>query len=76
MGRVHALDLDDATFPTFSNPTRSPSEVSSWGAGVNWYLNRNVKLALSYENTAFEGGAPTGDRTSERGLFGRIQFAF
>ena len=29
---------------------------------MNWYLNGNVKTALNYERTSFDGGAAAGGR--------------
>jgi phosphate-selective porin OprO and OprP len=77
VGRVHALDIDEAAFPTFADPARSASAAHAWAVGLNWYLNSNVKLVLDYEQTRFTGGAVNGaDRTRENALFGRVQFAF
>jgi phosphate-selective porin OprO/OprP len=52
--------------------------------GLNWYLNRNIKLSLDYDNTAFDGGAGTAtttaydvkNRQTEQALFMQAQFAF
>ncbi len=74
--RVHQLRLDDDAFPRFADPTASARSARAWAAGLNWYLNPNVKLVLDYERTRFAGGAKTGDRAPERALFSRIQFAF
>ena len=77
VGRVHALEIDKDAFPTFADPARSASAANAWAVGLNWYLNSNVKLVLDYEQTRFTGGAANGaDRTSEKALFGRVQFAF
>ena len=46
------------------------------GAGVNWYLNRNVRVSLDYETTRFEGGAAVGDRADEDVIFTRFQVSF
>ena len=41
---------------------------------MNWYLNRNIKLQLTYDQTSFEGGAPGGqDQDDEKILFTRFQ---
>ncbi|HEX6560105.1 MAG TPA: porin [Longimicrobiales bacterium] len=76
VGRVHALDIDDAAFPTFADPTRSASAAHAWGAGADWYWNRNVKLVVNYEHTRFDGGAATGDRPAETIIFTRLQFSY
>ena len=76
-GRIHALDLDDATFPTYADPARSVASARAWAAGLNWHLNQNVKVALDYQRTEFEGGAASGaDRPAEQGLLTRLQLAF
>jgi phosphate-selective porin OprO/OprP len=74
--RVHELRVDDAAFPIYADSTVSARSARAWAAGLNWYLNPNVKLVLDYERTRFAGGAKTGDRAPERALFSRIQFAF
>jgi phosphate-selective porin OprO/OprP len=74
--RYGVLDIDDATFPTFSDPKKWGTREQSLGAVLNWHWNRNVKLPLSYEHTVFKGGASGGDRTPENVLFQRIQIAF
>jgi phosphate-selective porin OprO/OprP len=74
--RVAALDMDEDTFPSFANPATSASGVEQWTIGINWYLNRNLKLNLNYENFEFEGGAADGDRPAERVILARLQIAF
>ncbi|HEY0305582.1 MAG TPA: porin, partial [Longimicrobiales bacterium] len=74
--RMHALAIDDATFPLLADPARSASEARAWGVGINWYLNQNVKLVVNYDRTTFEGGgANDTDRQRETAVFSRIQFA-
>ncbi len=50
-------DVDDKAFPLFANPASAASVADSVGLGLNWYLNRNLKVMLDYERTEFEGGA-------------------
>jgi phosphate-selective porin OprO/OprP len=54
---VGELDLDNAAFPIFADPTQSATRALSWGVGLNWHLNRNVKLQFNYIHTDFAGGA-------------------
>jgi phosphate-selective porin OprO/OprP len=55
--RVGELDVDNAAFPIFADPTQSATRALSWGVGLNWHLNRNVKLQFNYIHTDFAGGA-------------------
>jgi phosphate-selective porin OprO/OprP len=76
--RYSKLDVDNDVFPDFADEARTASEARSWAVGVNWYLNRNVKLQVNYEQTDFE----TADRTTpfldkgEKVIFARAQVAF
>ena len=75
--RYSALDIDDKTFPTYANPDRAVSGIQSWAIGLNWYLTRNLRSSLTYEQSAFDGGAAKGaDREDEDILFARFQVSF
>ena len=75
--RYHVLSIDDATFPTYANPSRAVSEIQSVGIGLNWYLSRNLKTALTYEVSSFDGGAADGaNKADEEYLFARFQLTF
>lgn len=74
--RYSELSIDDATFPTFANPTNTPSKTRAWGVGVNWYLAKGIKTVLDYEHTTFTGGAGTADREAENFVVTRIQYSF
>ena len=74
--RYSELKVDDATFPTFANLASSARSAKAWAGGLNWYLNRNVRLLFDYEVTKFEGGATAGDREDEKIFFSRFQIAF
>ncbi len=75
--RYGVLEIDEDAFPVFANPNSAASEAASYALGVNWYLNSNVKVALNYTDTRFEGGAAGGtDRNDEKTVFTRLQLAF
>jgi phosphate-selective porin OprO/OprP len=63
----------------FANPTVTPRRAHEWIGGVNWYLNRLVRLSADYGNTNFLGGATAaqgGNRPSERVFIIRFQINF
>jgi phosphate-selective porin OprO/OprP len=74
--RVGELDVDDDTFPTYASPDASASKAFSWGLGVNWHLNRNVKVSLNYDQTDFKGGTTDLLVKGEKAIFTRAQIAF
>jgi phosphate-selective porin OprO/OprP len=77
VARANALTVDDAAFPVFANLDASARQATAAGAGLNWYLNRNVKIAADYELTRFDRGALAGaDRPDEHAVFTRFQIAF
>jgi phosphate-selective porin OprO/OprP len=76
VARYNVLEIDKDSFPVFSNPQSSAQKASAWAAGLNWYLNRNVKIMLNYEQTAFKGGAASGDRQDEKAFLTRFQIAY
>ena len=85
VGRYGDLHIDPTAFSgstttRFADPTTSAQEAREWGIGLNWYLNKNVKLLIDYEQTVFDGGAGTAlnvqDRETERVLITRAQFTF
>jgi phosphate-selective porin OprO/OprP len=60
----------------FALPATTPRHSHEWVGGVNWYLNRLVRMSVDYGNTNFGGGAVTGNRLSERVLLTRFQINF
>jgi phosphate-selective porin OprO and OprP len=63
----------------FASEATSPRRAHEWVGGVNWYLNRAVRISLDYGNTNFEGGAVAalgGNRPAERALLQRFQFNY
>ncbi len=85
VARVQQLSLDSNAFDRFGGAATtyatpgSAHEATSWGVGLNWYLNANLKLNLDYESTTFRGRTPAaGVATSapEHVILSRVQFSF
>lgn len=89
VGRVSQLNVDEAAFPVFADPTTSAHEALSWAVGVNWWLNRNIRVLTSFSYTTFEGGGSvdpanpgtlvppaTVNAQDEKAFFTRVQLAF
>jgi phosphate-selective porin OprO/OprP len=77
VARVGELEIDEDAFPVYADPSVSAHGARSWGLGLNWYLNANLKLVFNHTWTDFDGGAPLGaDRPDEKAFFSRVQVAF
>jgi phosphate-selective porin OprO/OprP len=83
VARVQQLTLDNNAFQRYGGSSfataGSAQAATSWGVGVNWYLNANVKLNLDYESTTFSGGTQAAGATSstpEHVILSRVQFSF
>lgn len=74
--RYHKLEVDSDAFPVFADPAKAARTARAWAGGINWHLNRHVKVAANYERTAFERGGATGDRETEKVLLTRFQVAY
>jgi phosphate-selective porin OprO and OprP len=74
VARYGQLEVDGDSFTNnFANPKTSARRAKEWVVGINWYLNRNIKLVLDYANTDFRGGAASGDRPTEKAIVSRLQ---
>lgn len=72
--RYSELNLDSGAFTSGLFDSRHAArKAQDFGVGINWYLNRNIKLQLDYNQTHFNGGT---DRVDENVLFSRAQIAF
>jgi phosphate-selective porin OprO/OprP len=77
VARYGELDIGPEAFDQgFASVATSASKASAFGAGFNWYLTSNAKLALDYNRTAFDGGAAVADREDEQALFTRFQISY
>ena len=80
VARYADLDIDNAAFPIYANPATSASEAKAWAVGLNWYLNRNIRVNASFSRTTFGGkinpAAATVVRQPEEVFFTRVQLGF
>ncbi len=75
--RYSQLRIDGSAFPLFANPATAPQQAKEQAIGMNWYLNRYVKLETDYEHTGFRMASSTViPLHSENVLMNRIQLAF
>ena len=75
--RFGGFDVDDDAFPVFANPASSATEAFSWGLGLNWHLNKHVKVSVNYDQTDFKGGSATDLLgKGEKAVFTRAQISF
>jgi phosphate-selective porin OprO/OprP len=75
-GRVSELEIDDAAFPVFADPSAAVRRARTYGVGLNWSLVPGVRLMADYVETHFRGGSGTGDRPAERTIMTRFQHSF
>jgi phosphate-selective porin OprO and OprP len=81
VARYADLDIDDAAFATVPFAAAgSASEAKAWSVGLNWYLNRDIRVNASFSRTTFERGStatPTAIVAQpENVFFTRVQLAF
>lgn len=77
VGRYEELHVDSGAFPTYASPATSASDAHAWSAGLNWYLNNDLRANVSFSRTVFTGGGGgTVTGQSENVLFTRMQLAF
>ena len=75
--RIGQTNIDDKTFTNFADSNIAARKASSYGGGVNWHLNENLKLMANYDFTQFEDGADNSEnRPDEHAVFARTQFRF
>jgi phosphate-selective porin OprO and OprP len=80
IARYHEISFDRHAFDggpdSFASLQSSVTRARAVGAGVNWYLNLNVKVQLDYEVTRFQGGGVNGNRPAERVLLSQFAVIF
>ncbi|HEU5070220.1 MAG TPA: porin [Verrucomicrobiae bacterium] len=72
VARATELDVDNGAFPTFASAATSPSRARSYGGGINWYLNPQVRFSADYNWTEFSGAS----LRDEHAIITRVQFRF
>ena len=62
----------------FASEAASAERAKAWGIGLNWYLNRWLKMQLNFDRTRFDGGGglDQDDRDTESVVFVRWQVAY
>jgi phosphate-selective porin OprO/OprP len=76
-GRYNEIDLDSDSFPLFADRNVSAGRAQGWTAGLNWYLNRYVRVMVDFDHTWFHGGRVGGrDRASEDTILTRLQLSY
>jgi phosphate-selective porin OprO/OprP len=82
VARYADLDIDNAAFAAAAPfaAAGSASEAKAWSVGLNWYLNRDIRVNASFSRTTFEKGGtatPTAIVAQpENVFFTRVQLAF
>ncbi len=78
VGRYSSLHVGNTAFRDgFADPSKSARAASAWAYGVNWFLNRFIRLQVDYERTLFVGGAAAGgNREPENAILAELQAAF
>lgn len=66
VARTHAIEFDKETFRGFASSTSSVRSVLSLEGGINWLVNDNARIHISYCTSQFKGGAANGNRADEK----------
>ena len=84
--RYNEIDFDDDSFDggaaSLADPTTSATKAQGFTVGLNWYLNRWVKVMANYDRTWFDGGAvgstpgSIADRETEDSILTRLQLSY
>jgi phosphate-selective porin OprO/OprP len=77
--RGSQVEVDDDAFDLgFAKEPDATREAWAYGAGINWYLNRNFKVQVNYERTDFDTDVKFGKqlRDHEDVLLTRFQISY
>ncbi len=77
VARYGHLSIDNSIFDSgFASLSTSVSGADAWGVGTNWYLCKNYRVSLGFEQTKFDGGATVGNRRTEDVILTRFQVSY
>jgi phosphate-selective porin OprO/OprP len=81
VARYGDLKIDSKAFPLFASTATNAKEASAWGAGVNWYLTKAVRISQDFFDTSFTKVGPAAPTTqilkhNEKALITRVQLSF
>src|SRR5665213_348538 len=79
VARYGELDVDDNAFKDGFATTGSASEAQAWSVGLNWYLNKDIRVNASFSRTTFTDyhhASTAVTKYPENVLFTRIQLSF
>jgi phosphate-selective porin OprO/OprP len=75
--RYSRVSIDPDAFAGFASSSTAAQQAHATGIGLNWHLNRYVKLMTDYEYTTFKmASSQAKPLSSENVLTSRIQLAF
>ncbi len=80
--RVAQLKIDGDVFPVFADSASSASEATSYGASVNWFLSKAIRVSFDLVDTRFARAPGFKSTTNlligqdERALLTRFQIGF
>ncbi len=75
--RSSRVRIDRDAFPLLANPASSAQQATELGMGMNWILNRFMKLTTDYEHTSFRmAQEDEAVLPHERVLMSRVQLTF
>lgn len=76
--RYSRLSLDSELFDgdAFIDGALYPEDTREWALGLNWYLNRFVRVMFNYEHADFDNASGNPDNPSEGVFLTRLQLAY
>lgn len=75
--RYSQIGIDPEAFPLFASSSTAAQQAHATGIGLNWHMNRYVKIMTDYEHTTFRmASVKTTPLHNEDVLTSRIQLAF